>query len=128
LRNTIRKPKQERLEQGIVIMSLRPRRLDDSKQMPKVLPGRLAQGLIERFQHIVSFDAFARAQQSSGHACGPACAAFHQGGSPVQYEAPIVLDNPKPLVDVSRTVSFSKPGIYELTLRATAQHDGVSDY
>jgi hypothetical protein len=53
---------------------------------------------------------------------------WYVSGSPVQYEAPTVLQTPQPLVNVSRTVSFSKPGTYELTLRATAQRNGVSDY
>jgi hypothetical protein len=53
---------------------------------------------------------------------------WYLGGSPVQYEAPTVLQAPQQLVHVSRSVSFSKPGTYELTLRATAQRDGVSDY
>jgi hypothetical protein len=53
---------------------------------------------------------------------------WYLGGSPVQYEAPTVLHTPKPLVDVSRTVSFAKPGTYELTLRATANRNGASDY
>jgi hypothetical protein len=53
---------------------------------------------------------------------------WYVGGTPVVYEAPTVLETPQPLVNVSRTVSFSKPGTYELTLRAAAQRNGVSDY
>lgn len=53
---------------------------------------------------------------------------WYLGGSPVQYEAPTVLDTPQVLVDVARTISFPKQGTYELTLRATAQRDGKSDY
>jgi surface-anchored protein len=52
---------------------------------------------------------------------------WYLGGSPVQYEAPTVLETPKPLFNVSRRVNFSKPGTYELTLRATAQRNGVSE-
>jgi hypothetical protein len=53
---------------------------------------------------------------------------WYLGGSPVQYEAPTVLPTPQPVVHVTRTLSFSKPGVYELTLRTVAQRDGVSDY
>ncbi len=53
---------------------------------------------------------------------------WYLGGNPVKYEAPTVLPAPQPVVNVTRTVSFPKPGVYELTLRATAQRGGVSDY
>jgi hypothetical protein len=53
---------------------------------------------------------------------------WYLGGIPVKYEVPTVLPTPQPLVNVTRTLSFPKPGVYELTLRATAQRDGVSDY
>jgi hypothetical protein len=52
---------------------------------------------------------------------------WYLGGSPVKYEAPTVLQTPQPVVNVTRAVSFPKPGVYELTLRAAAQRDGVSD-
>jgi hypothetical protein len=32
------------------------------------------------------------------------------------------------VVNVTRTATFAKPGVYELTLRATAQRNGVSDF
>ncbi|MBV8890492.1 MAG: hypothetical protein JO266_00690 [Acidobacteria bacterium] len=51
---------------------------------------------------------------------------WYLGGSPVKYEAPTVLPTPQPIVNVTRAVSFPKPGVYELTLRAAAQRDGVS--
>jgi hypothetical protein len=53
---------------------------------------------------------------------------WYLGGSPVQYETPTVLQTPEAFVTVTRTISFPKPGTYELTLRATAQRDGKSDY
>jgi hypothetical protein len=53
---------------------------------------------------------------------------WYLGGSPVTYEAPTVLPTPQPVVDVTRTVSFPKPGVYEVTLRAAAQREGVSDF
>ena len=53
---------------------------------------------------------------------------WYLGGSPVQYEAPIVLKTPQALVNVSRTISFDKPGTYELTLRTSTQRDGISDH
>jgi hypothetical protein len=53
---------------------------------------------------------------------------WYLGGIPVKYEVPTVLPTPQPLVNVTRTLSFPKPGVFELTLRATAQRDGVSDY
>ncbi len=53
---------------------------------------------------------------------------WYLGGSPVTYEAPTVLPAPQPVVNVTRTVTFPKPGVYELTLRATAQRNGVSDF
>ncbi len=34
----------------------------------------------------------------------------------------------QPAVTVTRTVSFPKPGVYQLTLRATSQRNGVSDF
>ncbi|MBS1803489.1 MAG: PKD domain-containing protein [Acidobacteria bacterium] len=53
---------------------------------------------------------------------------WYLGDGPVKYEAPTVLQKPQPLVNVSRKVSFPKPGTYEVTLRATSQRSGVSDY
>ena len=53
---------------------------------------------------------------------------WYLGRTPVTYEAPTVLPTPQPLVNLTRTVTFPEPGIYELTLRATAQRNGVSDF
>jgi len=53
---------------------------------------------------------------------------WYLGDGPVKYETPTVLQVPQELVNVSRTVSFPKAGTYELTLRATAQRVGNSDY
>jgi hypothetical protein len=39
-----------------------------------------------------------------------------------------VLPTPQSLVEVTRTVTFPKPGVYEVTLRATAQRNGTSDF
>ncbi len=50
---------------------------------------------------------------------------WYLGGSPVSYEAPTVLPVPKPLVNVTRRIRFEKPGIYNVTLRATSQRSGV---
>ena len=46
----------------------------------------------------------------------------------MKYEAPTVPPTPQPVVNVIRTVSFPEAGVYELTLRAAAQRDGVSDF
>src|SRR5206468_220564 len=53
---------------------------------------------------------------------------WYLGGSPVIYEEPTVLPTPQPVVNVTRIVAFPKPGVYELTLRATAQRTGLSDF
>jgi hypothetical protein len=38
-----------------------------------------------------------------------------------------VLPAPQSLVNITRIVAFPKPGVYEVTLRATAQRNGVSE-
>jgi hypothetical protein len=53
---------------------------------------------------------------------------WYLGGSPVTYETPTVLPKPRSLVSISRALTFPKPGVYEVTLRATAQRDGVSEF
>lgn len=52
---------------------------------------------------------------------------WYLGDSPVAYGVPTVLLKPQSLVNVARSMSFSKPGAYEVTLRATSQRNGVPD-
>ncbi len=53
---------------------------------------------------------------------------WYLGGSPVTYETPTVIPAPQSLVKITRVVTFPKPGVYEVTLRATAQRNGVSEF
>ena len=53
---------------------------------------------------------------------------WYLGGSPVTYETPTVIPAPQSLVKITRIVRFPKPGVYEVTLRATAQRNGVSEF
>ena len=53
---------------------------------------------------------------------------WYLGGSPVTYETPTVIPAPRSLVKITRVVTFPKPGVYEVTLRATAQRNGVSEF
>jgi hypothetical protein len=53
---------------------------------------------------------------------------WYLGGSPVTYETPTIVPTPQSLVNVSRTVTFPKPGAYEVTLRATTQRNGVFEF
>jgi hypothetical protein len=50
---------------------------------------------------------------------------WYFGSSPVAYEAPTVLASPQAMVNVTRTVTFSTPGTYMVTLRTAAQRDGA---
>jgi hypothetical protein len=53
---------------------------------------------------------------------------WYLGGSPVTYETPTAMPAPQSLVKITRIVTFAKPGVYQVTLRGTAQRNGVSEF
>ena len=52
---------------------------------------------------------------------------WYLGRSDFAYEPAMKPANPQTFVDATRTISFSSPGEYTITLRTWAQRDGVGD-
>jgi len=52
---------------------------------------------------------------------------WYLGRSDFAYEPAMKFANPQTFVDATRTISFSTPGEYTITLRTWAQRDGVGD-